>query len=244
MPKILSKFDVISLSLFLLASVVLSTYLMNRYTPQILKEALPEASDIVKAGLKAPQSSPQTVVFAGGCFWGVQLVFQHTEGVISAVSGYAGGKAQDAIYSMVSTGGSGHAEAVQVTYDPAQISYAQLLQVYFTVAHDPTQRNAQYPDDGPQYRSAIFFTSDDGEFQKHLAERYIAQIDSVQVFSKPIATVLTPLRASGFYPAEAEHQNFALRNPSHSYIAQFDTPKLEVFKRLLPALYRDVPVLH
>jgi peptide-methionine (S)-S-oxide reductase len=240
LPKFLSKFDAIALSLFLLASIGLATYLSNKYTPQVLTAALPAPSDLVKAGLQTPNVETDVVVFAGGCFWGVQKVFQHTKGVISATSGYAGGKEKDAIYSMVSTGSSGHAEAVQVRFDPKQVSYEELLQIYFTVAHDPTQRNAQYPDQGPQYRSAVFYAND---YQKQLTERYIAQVNALEVFTKPIATVLTPLADSSFYRAEDVHQNYATRYPTNAYIAQFDLPKLEQFKALLPALYRESPVL-
>jgi peptide-methionine (S)-S-oxide reductase len=218
----------------------LATYLSAKYTPQVLTVALPAPSDIVKAGLTAPQNVTDVVVFAGGCFWGVQKVFQHTKGVISATSGYAGGKEKDAIYSVVSTGSSGHAEAVQVRFDPKQVSYDELLQIYFSVAHDPTQRNAQYPDEGPQYRSAVFYTND---YQKKLTERYIAQVNALEVFTKPIATVLTPLADSGFYRAEEVHQNYATRYPNNAYIAQFDLPKLEKFKQLLPILYADTPNL-
>ena len=239
-PKFLSKFVAIALSLFLLASAGLATYLSNKYTPQVLTVALPAPSDMAKAGLQAPQVETDTAVFAGGCFWGVQKVFQHTKGVISATSGYAGGKEKDAIYSMVSTGSSGHAEAVQVRFDPKQVSYEELLQVYFSAAHDPTQRNAQYPDEGPQYRSAVFYTND---YQKLLTERYIMQVDGLAVFTKPIATVLTPLADSGFYRAEAVHQNYATRYPNNAYIAQFDLPKLEKFKELMPVLYKENPVL-
>jgi peptide-methionine (S)-S-oxide reductase len=240
LPKIFSKFDAIALSLFLLASVGLATYLSNKYTPQVLTAALPAPSDLVKAGLQAPLVEADVAIFAGGCFWGVQKVFQHTKGVISATSGYAGGKEKDAIYSMVSTGSSGHAEAVQVRFDPKLVSYEELLQIYFTVAHDPTQRNAQYPDEGPQYRSAVFYTND---YQKQLTERYITQVNALGVFTKPIATMLTPLADSGFYRAEELHQNYATRYPNNAYIAQFDLPKLEKFKELLPVLYQENPNL-
>ncbi|MBK9339221.1 MAG: peptide-methionine (S)-S-oxide reductase MsrA [Rhodoferax sp.] len=240
MPKLFSRFNIIALSLYLLASAGLATYLSNRYVLQTLSQALPPASSIVKAGIKEPTDGAQSVVFAGGCFWGVQSVFQHTQGVISAVSGYAGGQEKDAQYAYVTTGSTGHAEAVQVVYDPKQISYEQLLRVYLTVAHDPTQRNAQYPDEGPQYRSAVFYAND---YQRQLTERYIAQVDSLEVFTRPIVTQLTPLASTGFYPAEDEHQNFAAKNPNNAYIAQFDKPKLVTFKSLLPELFREKPVL-
>ena len=240
MPKLFSRFNVIALSLYSLPSAGLATYLSNRYVLQTLSQALPPASSIVKAGIKEPTDGAQSVVFAGGCFWGVQSVFQHTQGVISAVSGYAGGLEKDAQYTFVTTGSTGHAEAVQVVYDPKQISYEQLLRVYLTVAHDPTQRNAQYPDEGPQYRSAVFYAND---YQRQLTERYIAQVDSLEVFTRPIVTQLTPLASTGFYPAEEAHQNFAAKNPNNAYIAQFDKPKLVTFKSLLPELFREKPVL-
>ncbi len=240
MPTLFSRFNIIALSLYLLASAGLATYLSNRYVLQTLSQALPPASDIVRAGLTEPTDGVQMVTFAGGCFWGVQSVFQHTQGVISAVAGYAGGQAKDAHYAHVATGSTGHAEAVQVTYDPQQISYEQLLRVYLTVAHDPTQRNAQYPDEGPQYRSAVFYAND---YQRQLTERYMAQVDSLQVFTRPIVTQLLPLSGTGFYPAEIEHQNFAAKNPNNAYIAQFDLPKLALFKSLLPAFFREIPVL-
>ena len=179
-----------------------------------------------------------TAVFAGGCFWGIQAVFQHTKGVLSAVSGYAGGEQKDAKYEQVSGGGTGHAESVQVVFDPKLISYAQLLQIYFSVAHDPTQLDRQYPDVGPQYRSAVFY-KDAG--QKMLAERYIAQLDAAKVFPRKIVTKLTPLK--DFYAAEKYHQNYATLNPESAYIARYDLPKIGNLKALMPALYRDDPVL-
>ncbi|WP_342618561.1 peptide-methionine (S)-S-oxide reductase MsrA [Rhodoferax sp. GW822-FHT02A01] len=179
-----------------------------------------------------------SVVFAGGCFWGIQAVFQHTKGVLNAVSGYAGGKASQADYETVSGGGTGHAEAVQVTFDPQQVSYAQLLQIYFSVAHDPTQWNRQYPDVGSQYRSAIFYRDDR---QKSLAQRYIDQLDSAKVFEQKIVTTVN--RLDGFYPAERYHQNYATAHPESPYIVRFDLPKVENLKSTFPSLYRDMPVL-
>ena len=179
-----------------------------------------------------------TIVFAGGCFWGIQAVFQHTKGVLNAVSGYAGGKPSNADYASVSGGGTGHAESVQVTFDPQQVSYAQLLQIYFSVAHDPTQVDRQYPDTGTQYRSAIFYHDDR---QRTVAERYIAQLDSAHAFDQKIATQVNAL--DKFYPAERYHQNYASRHPDSSYIARFDLPKIDNLKGMFPALYRDTPVL-
>lgn len=182
--------------------------------------------------------APQSAVFAGGCFWGVQAVFQHTQGVLSAVSGYAGGNRDTARYETVSSGGTGHAESVRVTWDPKRISYGKLLQVYFSVAHDPTQLNRQGPDAGPQYRSAIFYAD---EQQKQVAQRYIAQLDGAHAFGSRIVTQLAPL--GGFYPAEAYHQDYATRHPYSPYIAMFDAPKLANLKAAMPEVWREAPVL-
>jgi peptide-methionine (S)-S-oxide reductase len=188
--------------------------------------------------IAAAPSQTETAVFAGGCFWGVQAVFQHTRGVLNAVSGYAGGDAAGAKYELVSSGRTGHAEAVQVTYDPKQVSYGKLLQVFYSVAHDPTTLNRQGPDAGPQYRSVIFHK--DAQ-QKRIAEAYIAQLDSARLFRSRIVTQVAPLTA--FYPAEAYHQDYATRNPHQPYIATFDRPKIENLKAVFPQLYRDKPVL-
>ncbi len=179
-----------------------------------------------------------SVVLAGGCFWGVQAVFQHTRGVLSAVSGYAGGSAEQATYAAVSGGSTAHAEAVQVTFDPKQISLGELLQVFFSVAHDPTEQGRQGPDVGPQYRSAVFFENDT---QRNLAETYIAQLDASARLSAAIATEVVPL--AGFYPAEPEHQDYATRYPRNAYIAMYDAPKLRNLQALLPERYREEPVL-
>src|SRR5271156_1977457 len=155
----------------------------------------------------------QTAVVAGGCFWGIQAVFQHVKGVINATSGYSGGAANTAEYETVSTGDTGHAESVKITYDPSPITYGQLLRVFFSVAHDPTELNRQGPDSGTQYRSVIFYTNDD---QKRIATAYIAQLDAAKVFPKPIVTEVTPLK--GFYRGEDYHQDYALKNPTNPYI--------------------------
>ena len=189
-------------------------------------------------GQLAATQPTETAVFAGGCFWGIQAVFQHTKGVLSAVSGYAGGEQKDADYQKVSGGRTGHAESVQVVFDPRLVSYAQLLQIYFSIAHDPTQLDRQYPDVGPQYRSAVFY-KDAG--QKTLAERYIAQLDAAKVFPSKIVTRLTPLK--DFYAAEKYHQNYATLNPESGYIATYDLPKIANLKAVMPALYRDDPIL-
>lgn len=181
---------------------------------------------------------PHTAVFAGGCFWGVQAVFQHTRGVLNAVSGYAGGTRETANYQAVSTGTTHHAEAVQVTYDPAQISYGKLLQVYFSVAHDPTQLNRQGPDFGTQYRSAIFHT---GEQQKEIAARYIAQLEAARAFRGRIVTQLAPLDA--FHAAEDYHQDYATLHPDSPYIVAFDRPKIASLRTMMPEVFREAPVL-
>lgn len=179
----------------------------------------------------------QTVVLAGGCFWGVQAVFQHTKGVTAAVSGYAGGDKQTAHYEVVGSGRTGHAELVKVTFDPQQISYGTILQIYFSVAHNPTELNYQGPDTGTQYRSAVFYADD---AQKRVAEAYIAQLDKTNVFGEPIVTRLKPLR--GFYPAEDYHQDFAVLHPTYPYIVFNDAPKVQNLKRLFANLYRETPV--
>jgi len=183
-------------------------------------------------------SGTETAVFAGGCFWGVQGVFQHVKGVDSAVSGYTGGSADTATYETVGSGRTGHAESVKITYEPSKITYGQLLQVYFSVAHNPTQLNYQGPDYGTQYRSTIFAQN---ETQKKLAQSYIAQLDKAKVFDKPIVTTLET--GKKFYPAEGYHQDFLALNPTYPYIVYNDLPKVENLKRLFPALYQEKPVL-
>jgi peptide-methionine (S)-S-oxide reductase len=180
----------------------------------------------------------ETAVLSGGCFWGVQAVFQHVKGVRQVLSGYAGGARSTAQYETVSSGRTGHAESVKITFDPRQVSYGRILQVYFSVAHDPTQLNRQGGDTGTQYRSAIFAMD---EHQQHVAQRYVAQLDQAAVFRHPIVTQIAPF--SGFYPAEDYHQDFATLHPDHPYIAFNDLPKVENLKRLFPDLYRATPVL-
>ena len=176
----------------------------------------------------------QTAVLAGGCFWGVEGVFEHVRGVTGAVSGYAGGSAETARYEAVSSGRTGHAEAVRITYDPAKLSYGQLLKVFFAVAHDPTEKNRQGPDVGPQYRSAIFYA--DAE-QKRVAEAYVAQLRKARAFARPIVTELAPLQA--FHAAEAHHQDYVARHPTQPYVVVNDLPKLDALKRQFPSLYTD-----
>jgi peptide-methionine (S)-S-oxide reductase len=180
----------------------------------------------------------ETAIFAGGCFWGVQGVFQHVRGVKNAVSGYAGGNAGTADYEMVGSGSTGHAESVQVTFDPAQVSYGKLLQVFFSVAHDPTQLNRQGPDSGTQYRSALFPVT---PAQRKVAQAYIAQLDAAHSFGAPIVTRIED--GKSFYPAEPYHQNFMALHPNNSYIAVNDLPKVRNLKRMAPQLYRDDAVL-
>ena len=180
----------------------------------------------------------QTAVLAGGCFWGVQGVFQHTSGVINAVSGYAGGSKATADYTMVSTGSTGHAEAVEIKYDPKKISYGKILQIFFSVAHDPTQLNRQGPDSGPQYRSAIFTANDE---QKKVAEAYIAQLNAAKVYKKPIVTKVGPLQA--FYAAEDYHQDYLTLHPNQPYIAFNDIPKVENLKKIFADNYIEKPTL-
>jgi peptide-methionine (S)-S-oxide reductase len=177
-------------------------------------------------------SGKQTAVLSGGCFWGIQAVFQHVKGVSSATSGYSGGSAKTADYETVSTGETGHAESVQVVYDPSQITYGELLRIFFSVAHDPTQLNRQGPDEGTQYRSSIFYNGDE---EKRIAESYIAQLDKAKIFRRSIVTKVVPLEA--FYPAEAYHQNYAALHPNQPYIMFNDAPKVEHLKQQFPDLY-------
>jgi peptide-methionine (S)-S-oxide reductase len=181
---------------------------------------------------KAAAAGEQTAVVAGGCFWGIQAVFQHVKGVKSATSGYSGGEAKTAEYELVSTGETGHAESVKIVYDPSQITYGELLRVFFSVAHDPTQLNRQGPDEGSQYRSVIFHGNHE---QKKIAEAYIAQLDKAKVFPRPIVTQVVPLKA--FYAAEAYHQDYASKHPHQPYIAFNDAPKVEHLKQEFPQLY-------
>jgi peptide-methionine (S)-S-oxide reductase len=181
---------------------------------------------------RATAPGKQTMVIAGGCFWGIQAVFQHVKGVITATSGYSGGSAKTAEYETVSGGDTGHAESVQVVFDPSQITYGELLRVFFSVAHDPTQLNRQGPDTGTQYRSSIFYSNDE---QKHIAEAYIAQLDGAGVFPHRIVTKVVALQA--FYPAEAYHQNYAALHPNQPYIFYNDAPKVEHLRQEFPDLY-------
>jgi peptide-methionine (S)-S-oxide reductase len=213
---------------------------MIRYTQAILvlfaTVAIPGASTFpnpaqdIRAASGTP---PQTAVFAGGCFWGVEAVFEQLNGVGDVVSGFAGGGRLTAHYEMVGSGTTGHAEAVKITYDPATITYGQLLKVFFAVAHDPTQLNRQGPDEGTQYRSSIFYANED---QKRVAEAYVTQLNDAKVFKHRIVTTVVPLE--GFYPAEEYHQNFLARHPDYPYIVINDLPKLRVLKAEFPELLK------
>jgi len=205
-----------------------------RSAPQEKAQVIPSPS-IDEA---TSQATSEVAVLAGGCFWGVQGVYQHTKGVTSAVSGYAGGQKNTAHYESVGGGGTGHAEAVQVTFDPRQITYGRLLQLFFSVAHDPTQLNRQGPDTGTQYRSAIFPRSAE---QERIAKAYIAQLNQARVFHAAIVTRIELDRP--FYEAEGYHQDFLTRNPTHPYIVVNDLPKIQDLKRLFPDVYRSKPVL-
>lgn len=187
-------------------------------------------------GVATTSTKPKldTAVFAGGCFWGVEAVFEHVKGVTNVTSGYAGGDQKSATYAEVSRGRTKHAESVQVVYDPQVVSYGELLRVFFSIAHDPTQLNRQGPDDGTQYRSVIFYLNRD---QERTATRYIAQVTEAKTFSKPIVTQVVALPA--FYAAESYHQDFAERNPTHPYILAYDKAKVDRLKQLLPAMYRE-----
>jgi peptide-methionine (S)-S-oxide reductase len=179
----------------------------------------------------------QIAVVAAGCFWGVQGVYQHVGGVQHVRSGYSGGTRETADYETVSRGATGHAESVEIRFDPKQVSYGEILQIYFSVVHDPTQRDRQGPDVGPQYRSNIFYGDDT---QKRIAEAYIAQLEKARIFGRPIVTRVDPL--GGFYPAEAYHQDFLIRNPTYPYIVVHDLPKIENLKKVFPGRYRERPV--
>ena len=187
----------------------------------------------------APATAKQTAVFAGGCFWGTQAVFERLKGVVKTTAGYAGGSASTATYNQVITEKTGHAESVEVVYDPSRITYGQLLRIFFAVAHDPTELNRQGPDVGTSYRSAIFYMDDE---QKRIAASYIAQLDVAKVFPKPIVTQLTPLK--GFYRAEDYHQDYALNNPNNPYIQICDLPKIAALKQQFPELFVEYKGTH
>lgn len=208
---------------------IVATIALAVFAPSHAATPLPDPK------IDAPLSTAkgiETAVFAGGCFWGVEAVFEHVKGVTEVVSGYSGGSADTAEYERVSSGRTGHAESVRISYDPSRISYGQLLKVFFSVAHDPTQLNRQGPDTGTQYRSAVFFANDE---QKRVAEAYIAQLQAARAFPRPIVTQVTPLKA--FYEAEAYHQDYLAHHPDQPYIVINDLPKVANLQRQFPALY-------
>jgi peptide-methionine (S)-S-oxide reductase len=221
------------MSRFLARSIVAAVVVLGIVTAYHTARATTTLSDPVVDDSLAPASSQKTAVLAGGCFWGMQLLFQHVKGVVSVTAGYSGGSAKTAEYETVSSGGTGHAESVRITYDPSKITYGSLLKVFFSVGHDPTELNRQGPDYGTQYRSVIFYGDDD---QLRIARAYIDQLDQAKTFSDKIVTQLTPL--SAFYPAEEYHQNYAVRNPSNPYIMANDLPKVDHLRQRLPDLYR------
>jgi len=224
-----------SLAVLALATVLAAVGAFEFAQADSIDKAIPIAAlDAPKAA--APTS--ETAVLAGGCFWGLQGVFQHVRGVTKVVAGYSGGAKATAIYELVGTETTGHAESVQITFDPRVVSYGELLRVYFSVAHDPTQLNRQGPDSGTSYRSEIFFAS---PMQKKLATAYIAQLTAAHTFEAPIVTKIEKL--DGFYAAEGYHQDYLIRNPSNPYIVFNDLPKIAALKRVFPAMYRDKPVM-
>ena len=231
MPR--SQFSRLSLCAAAIGALALSAFVVAPSRAAEDAVIIPAAATDVAAA-----DGTQTAVIAGGCFWGVQGVFQHTSGVINAVSGYAGGSKATADYNMVSTGSTGHAESVQIKYNPNKISYGKILQIFFSVAHDPTQLNRQGPDSGTQYRSAIFTTSDE---QKKVAEAYVAQLNAAKVYRKPIVTKVGPLE--GFFPAEAYHQDYLTLHPNQPYIAYNDIPKVENLKKIFADSYTEKPAL-
>ena len=226
--------------LFILAIVSLLTVACGISHPIFSSSTAPVPARVAGINIDPPADlstakakGEQTIVLAGGCFWGVEAVFEHLKGVSNVISGYAGGTAANANYYAVSGGSTGHAEAVKITYDPTQISYGQLLKIYFLIAHDPTQVNRQEPDNGTQYRSAIFFTT---PAQQQVAKAYIDKLDRSHVFTKPIATQVVPL--TQFYTAEDSHQNFIDRHPNQAYIVRFDLPKLAQLRQQFPTLIK------
>jgi peptide-methionine (S)-S-oxide reductase len=222
----------------LVAGVIAAAVFGMRVTPSSAEDAKVIPAPIIDEDTGTSPVTTETAIFAGGCFWGVQGVFQHVEGVTKAVSGYAGGQADTAHYEMVGSGETGHAESVQVTFDPHKISYGELLQIYFSVAHDPTQLNYQGPDMGPQYRSAVFPTEPE---QAMVAEAYIKQLNAAKVFTNEIVTTIE--EGKTFYPAEDYHQDYLTLHPNQPYIAINDLPKVRNLEQLYPERWRAEPVL-
>jgi peptide-methionine (S)-S-oxide reductase len=225
MTKLGFRFVLAVLAVAVIAGCLRSSVAASEQMVRLPKPAVDEAL--------ATSPGQETAVMAGGCFWGIQAVFQHVKGVVSATSGYSGGAANTAEYETVSTGSTGHAESVKIVYDPSKVTYGELLQVFFSVAHDPTELNRQGPDQGTQYRSVIFYGNAE---QKKIADAYIAQLDQTKVYSQKIVTQVVPLKA--FYPAESYHQNYATLHPDNPYIARFDAPKVAALEKVFPQLYR------
>jgi peptide-methionine (S)-S-oxide reductase len=242
MPKQFAKFSLGSAVRAMGAAALALAFLLPAALGLAVFPAAAEGARVLPAPVldepATPAATSETVVLAGGCFWGVQGVFQHVKGVTAAVSGYAGGAKDTAHYETVSMGTTGHAESVQVTFDPRQISYGRILQIYFSAAHDPTELNRQGPDTGTQYRSAIFAAS---PAQADIATAYIAQLTKAHAFDAPIVTAIEPGKT--FYPAEEYHQDFLTRHPDYPYIVVNDLPKIDSLKRLYPDLYRADPAL-
>jgi peptide-methionine (S)-S-oxide reductase len=238
--SLFSRRVIVNLSLFFV-SIVASSGLLYRVLPivtdiTVAAASSPELPNPKLDSSKAKSSGTQTAVLAGGCFWGVEAVFEHLVGVSDVVSGFSGGGSGAASYQEVTTGRTGHAEAVKITYNPAKITYGQLLKVYFSVAHDPTQLNRQGPDRGTQYRSAIFFTNPE---QKQVAQSYKDQLSKTGIFKQPIVTQVVPFKA--FYAAEKYHQDFIVHNPTYPYVVVHDLPKLKQLKQVFPTLYKRLP---
>lgn len=230
--SLLQRLALLAIALFSAFAVTLSNSALASSEARVIPPFAPGNTTT------ASSAATEVAVLAGGCFWGVQGVYQHVKGVSNAVSGYAGGAKQTAVYQIIGSGMTGHAEAVQITFDPRQVSYADLLQVYFSVAHDPTQLNRQGPDTGTQYRSTVFPVNED---QARIARAYIAQLNQARVFKAAIVTTIEPGRT--FYPAENYHQDFLTRNPAHPYIVINDLPKIDDLKKVFPKLYRAAPTL-
>lgn len=218
---------------FVVGSLSIASFSFNSFS-DVKVIGTKSQANLTSVASTGSEKETMTVVFAGGCFWGMEAVFEHLKGVSDVVSGYSGGTAKTAVYGAVSSGQTEHAESVKITFDPSQISYEKLLQIYFFVAHDPTQLNRQYPDRGKQYRSAIFFANDE---QKQIAEAYIDRLNKTKSFSNPIVTQLVPLQ--NFYPAEDYHQNFIVRNPNYPYVVIHDLPKLVQLQRQFPEAYKN-----
>ena len=223
----------------LFAAIAASLLLTSAAGPAAWSASPAQALPAAKVAAAAPVAGKlETAVLSGGCFWGVQGVFQHVKGVKMVYSGYSGGPGAMAQYELVSTGTTGHAESVQITFDPAQISFGEILRIFFTVATDPTQVNMQYPDEGPQYRNEVFYTTPD---QKRVAEAYIQQLNDAHVFKKPIATRVDPMK--GFFKAEDYHQDYLTLHPNQGYIATYDIPKVNMLRAVFPQYYLAKPTL-